>query len=336
MRIFVAAGALVILGTAVGQAQEESWKGKTIIIKAGSVPYFAQDADGPPMLLGNLRHLSYKVLDDKDGKVRVSQAGLEGWADKKDLLPMDKALGFFSGMIRDNPEVAHFYSRRAAIYRYLGDIDKALADQDDSIRLDPGEPAYWNNRGITHAGRRDYDKAIDDYNAALRLKPMYSLALRNRGMAWISKKDYDKAMLDFGEALQLDPRDPTAHSGRGSAFAGKKQYVAAVASFEDSLRIDPLNMAALNSWAWLLATCPDANIRNGPKAVELAKKAIDLAEGKAAGILDTLAAAQAEVGQFQEAVRLEEQALADKNFAQGNDAARRRLKLYQEKKAYRE
>ncbi len=59
--------------------------------------------------------------------------------------------------------------------------------------------------------------------------------------------------------------------------------------------------SALNALAWLLATCPESEIRNGPKAVAHALKACALDEWKSPELLDTLAAAYAEAGNFAEA-----------------------------------
>jgi tetratricopeptide (TPR) repeat protein len=327
---------LVLLFPTSAHSQEESWKGKAIILKEGVVPMFSQEPGGPQVFLDNLRHITYKALDDKDGKLLVTQAGVEGFIDKSKMLPMEQALDYFTAAIANNPRVAFYYSRRAAVYRWKGENDKALKDQDETIRLHPQEPAYLNNRGLSYAAQRDYDRAIQDYDDALRIRPDYGLALRNRGMAWNGKKDFDKALRDFNEAMQLDPRDAAALSGRGSALGGKKQYAAALASFERALHIDPHLSSANNSWAWLLATCPDAKFRNGRKAVELARKACEQTGWKSGSVIDTLAAAFAEAGQFEEAVRYQQQALEDKAFAAKNDGGRRRLKLYQEKKAYRE
>jgi tetratricopeptide (TPR) repeat protein len=327
---------LLLLLPSWTHAQPESWKGSTIILKDGIVPMFVEEAGGPRVFLGNLRHITYKALDDRDDKLSVSQGGIEAWVEKAKMLPIDQAESFFTAAIGDNPHMSYLYSRRAAVYSWRGEHEKAIKDQDETIRLNPQEAAYFNNRAISHAARREYDQAIKDYNEALRLKPEYGLALRNRGMCWTSKKDYDKALRDFTETLQLDPRDAAAHSGLGSALTGKKQYAAAIANFENALHIDARLTTALNSWAWLLATCPDANFRNGPKAVELARQACEQTDWKAAGIIDTLAAAHAEAGQFADAIRYQRQALENKSFAHNNDEARRRLQLYQENKAYQE
>jgi tetratricopeptide (TPR) repeat protein len=67
---------------------------------------------------------------------------------------------------------------------------------------------------------------------------------------------------------------------------------------------------ALNGLAWLLATCPDATVRDGRRAVALAQRAVELTKWQSSNALDTLAAAYAEVGEFASGVRAEKQAMA--------------------------
>jgi TPR repeat protein len=94
-------------------------------------------------------------------------------------------------------------------------------------------------------------------------------------------------------------------------------------------------LIALKQAAWLQATSPNPSVRNGTNAVECAQKVVAAAKVKDAGILDTLAAAYAEAGQFEKAISTEKQAISLASREGEQREYETRLKLYQEKKPYR-
>ncbi len=123
-----------------------------------------------------------------------------------------------------------------------------------------------------------------------------------------------------------------------AAIAGgaKKAYDKAIADFSEAIRFKPEDPIAYNNRAWLWATCPDARYRDGKRSVDSATKACEITEWKEALLLDTLAAAYAEAGDFDAAVKW--QLRANALDANAGDKAKGlgRLKLYEEKKPYRE
>jgi tetratricopeptide (TPR) repeat protein len=106
----------------------------------------------------------------------------------------------------------------------------------------------------------------------------------------------------------------------------------AIAHFQKALAIKPDYVEARNNMAWMLATCPQASLRNGIKAVGLAERANQLTGGKNPVIPATMAAAYAKAGRFPEAIETVQRALhlaeAQSNTALAG-ALQSRLKLYQ-------
>jgi tetratricopeptide (TPR) repeat protein len=101
----------------------------------------------------------------------------------------------------------------------------------------------------------------------------------------------------------------------------------AIVELQHVLRSDPNNTEALRDLAWVLATWPDARIRDGPKAVELAERANKLDQGRDPFISITLAAAYAEAGRFSDAINTAEAALQAANYS-GNATSAERIRAY--------
>ena len=104
------------------------------------------------------------------------------------------------------------------------------------------------------------------------------------------------------------------------------------------IRACPKDAALLNDTAWILATSPEASLRNGVEAVELAQRAVELSGGQEPAILDTLAAAYAEAGRFAEAVQTAQKAakLATQQNKQAlAESIKARIRLYEAETPFR-
>ena len=133
----------------------------------------------------------------------------------------------------------------------------------------------------------------------------------------------------------FDPERPIPYLDRGVAYGAKAEYDKAVADFNSALELDPDFSPAYNNLAWTLATCPQAALRNGQQAVQDATKACALSGWNNINQLDTLAAAYAEAGDFENAVNWETKVLATPNLAPEDAAiAKDRLALYQAHQPY--
>lgn len=191
-------------------------------------------------------------------------------------------------------------------------------------------------KGVEAMQARDYDLAITEFSEVIQLKPKYSLAYYNRGYAYAHSGDWDKALADYDQALQINPGFAEAHYGRGLAYRHKGLWDKAVADDNEVIRIKPDFAQAYINLASLLAVCPDASIRNGAKAVEYATKGCELTGWNAPATFSTLAAAYAEVGDFDNAVKWQTKYLESNPSTNDVEIGRARLALYQHKKPLHE
>jgi tetratricopeptide (TPR) repeat protein len=188
---------------------------------------------------------------------------------------------------------------------------------------------------ITASGEGQNNRAIAELNQAVELDSKNAQAYFYRGQAYGRMEDYDHAIADFSHALLLDPQDEQILFNCGYSYEGKGDFKDALATYTRAVTSHPKSALAYNDVAWLLATCPLAEFRDGQKAVQYATKACELSEWKDPVTLDTLASADAEVGEFDTAVKWESIALNTPGFGENDIAgAKLRLALYQNHQPY--
>jgi tetratricopeptide (TPR) repeat protein len=267
------------------------------------------------------------------------EAHLEQGVQALEAKDLEKALGWFDKAIRLAPDNAEAYLHRANAHSLKKDYDKALADFDEAVRLDPKNPNAFYGRGICHTYRKDNDKALQDFSQAIRLDGTNGEPYIQRGHVYCDMKNYEQALADFEQAIRLEPDKPDGYTARAVWYEKQKKFEKAIADYSKATQLDPKDPHAYNNLAWMYATCSEKKFRNGDKAVELALYVCKLTEWKEPEYFDTLAAAYAEIGKFDEAVKWQLKALASpESFSDEAEVpkARQRLQLYTSGKAYTE
>lgn len=168
--------------------------------------------------------------------------------------------------------------------------------------------AITPNSDVAHTGlggilfvRGQIDEAIENYESALRLRDGNAAAHFGLGRALAQKQNTDAAIAHFQKTLEIQPDYVGASNDLGVALASKGELKRAMEAWRQTLSFDPDNADANNNIAWVRATASDADLRDGKEALEFAQHAIRFG-GENPVVLRTLAAAQAESGQFEAAV----------------------------------
>lgn len=211
------------------------------------------------------------------------------------------------------------------------DFDEAVARFSEAIRLDPENALAFYYRGGILFARSEFDDAFTDFSEAIRLDPQAGRAYFARATIHSARKNFDSAIADLSEAIRLDPENGFFLNNRAFVHRQQHQYELAIADYEAAIRLMPEHDAPAAGLAWVLAVCPNADLRDGPRAVELATRACEATQEKDRMALETLAAAYAECQDFPAAIQWQERALA---LLHGDPAGiaegRRRLKLYED------
>lgn len=185
----------------------------------------------------------------------------------------------------------------------------------------------------------DLEGAVVDLKTALAYYPESYPVYHQLGLVLTKLGRFPEAVKYYRKALQLWPHWQERPYYFGLAFYHCGEFNEAIKSFREEIRRFPDHIEAINSLAWLLATVPQANLRDGPEALQLAERACEVTNYSNAIFLDTLAAAYAETGQFEEAIQTArkaiERALAKKQKLLAEEI-KKHLKMYQARQLYRE
>lgn len=237
----------------------------------------------------------------------------------------------------------------------LGQNEEAIKEAERAIELNPSGSDAHLDLAIC-VKRTDQERAIAEAWRAIELGPENSSAYQFLMNCLFESHRYGEAAELGREWLAVSPYDVAAHSALGSATAENGDLVSAAQHLGYVMMLRPqleqahaqlrqilLSLARepdglqrlreiaanapdsprmLDELAWLLATYPDSKSRDGAEAVRLAERACDLTERRIPALLDTLAAAYAETGDFPRAISVAEEALNRARGSGDNDAVK--------------
>lgn len=185
----------------------------------------------------------------------------------------------------------------------------------------------------------DVAGAKRNVDGVLQRDPTFWPALYVRAQIYSRVGKYDLALKDCNEALRHDRSVVEAALLRANLNARLGKYGEALKEFDYLVSLHPRNVTlarVLSDRAWFRATCPNASFRNGQQAVKDAKAACSIMIWKDEHMIDTLAVAYAEIGDFNSAVQYSSQALAVKGVSPDSTKLfQQHLALFQQRKPIR-
>jgi tetratricopeptide (TPR) repeat protein len=222
---------------------------------------------------------------------------------------MDEAMAHFQKAVEIDPDYAVAHDNLGNILLQKGRVDEAIAQFQKALEAKPDYAEVHYNLGIILLQRGQVDEAIAHYQRALEAKPDFVKAHYNLGNILLRKGQVEEAITHYQKALAIQPDYADAHFNLATALLCQGRVAEAVAQYRKTVEFKPDAVAARDNLAWVLATCPDASVRNGGAAIAQAEEANRLVGGNNPKILCTLAAAYAEAGRFPEAVATAQRAL---------------------------
>jgi tetratricopeptide (TPR) repeat protein len=216
---------------------------------------------------------------------------------------VDDAVAAARRAVNRRPDSADAQGVLGAALARSGILDEALEHLEKAAQLNPKLARVHFNLANTLVARGQITDAISNYETELQLYPNFPEGHNNLANALLRTGKIDQALEHVQTALQLNPNYPEAHNNLAIALSQKGQMREAVAEWNKALAIDPNNLEAECNLGWVLSTFPDSSIRDGARAIDLTQRALQLSGGRNARIWRLAAAAYAEAGQFEDAIK---------------------------------
>ena len=243
--------------------------------------------------------------------------------------------------IKFSPDYARPYNNLGALLFLQNDFAPAKAYLETAIVLDKDYATAHYNLGILFNQQRQLAKAARAFEQAIRAQPKYVEAHYRLGNLLRRQGKLDEAVAKYERVLKINPHHAQAYNNLGMAAIERGEYHQAVGYFHQSLEIQPDRSHVARNLTWLLAACRDATVRSAEEAVRWGERNVEMTERKDPTILDSLAAAYAEAGRWDEAMTTAREAIAVASSSGNSGQAMlisrisSRVQLYEKRQPYR-
>lgn len=278
-----------------------------------------------------------------------------------------EALEHFQEAVRIEPTYVEAISNTGNVRLMLGQPDDAVASYLSALAIAPENAEVHYNCGTALKQQKRWDEAIEHFEQALRIRPQFAAAHINFGLSLRALGRTQAAIEHYQKAAQIDPSLAMAYYNHGLALGSLGRNTEAIEQFEQALRIEPEDFnanykvaialqavgrraealkrfeIAVNlkpehggvhyGLAWIMATAPEEELRDGKRAIKHARRAVELIKDNPF-MFDALAAAHAEATEFTEAVKWSQQAVQLAS-EQNKTAFESRLARYKQQRPYR-
>jgi len=249
---------------------------------------------------------------------------------------LEEAMEEFERAVQANPDYLEGHVNAAVVLLDKGLTEEALTRLNRVLTRNPNRWDAHGNVGIALARQGKLEEAVAHFKKALEYNPNYAKGHANLALALLEQALPSQALEHLRQAVQLEPKDPRnrfhlaslllaggmpeeaaghlekaveldprsgdARRMLAQALAAQGKFASAVAQLQAAVTANPNHLRAVNDLAWLLAVCPQAEVRDGARSLELANRACAVTARRDPVLLGTLAAAHAERGNYPEAV----------------------------------
>ncbi len=224
---------------------------------------------------------------------------------------------------------------RARLNLAVDEVQLAKGDVQRLLQLNPGLPQAIYMRALIAAGEGNFGAAIQDMEQLVKLDEGNVEWQLQLGAFYAADERPRRAIEIYTTVIDNDQKNWMARRARADALLSIGKQAEAIKDYEIALQQQPEHDGILNNLAWVLATSPKDELRDGKRSIELGTKACEVTEYKRPHILSTLAAGYAESGDFETAIKWSSKAV-EMGEGEIKEQLQKELDSYKQGKPWRE
>jgi tetratricopeptide (TPR) repeat protein len=250
----------------------------------------------------------------------------------------EAAIHILEEVVEADPEFHRAFAAIGAAYYRMERYPEAIVALEKAIEAGSRTPFTRTNLAYAHLHGGSPDRALAVFEETREIAPTFPPVYLGLGLTYRRTGQIEEAVAAYEKVVELVPHHDLAHFTLHRLYRSLGDDRRAVEHLTRAVELVPGNLTRSTELAWVLATSHADDVRDGKRAVALARKAVEQTEGKRPEPLDALAAALAETGRFEEAAEVAQRALrlAREIESDRTTQIETRRKLYLERKPYRE
>jgi tetratricopeptide (TPR) repeat protein len=191
---------------------------------------------------------------------------------------------------------------------YMGDRRAAREQFQEAVRLSPGFAQAHHALGVIHEEAGEYPQAIESFTAAVKYEPVYVDA--RLGLANVLRRTgrLEPSLTEYERILKIDPGAVRARFGYAAALIRLNRYRDASDRLAEAMAAYPNEPSFARAAARLFAAAPDDGVRDGRRALAIGQALLSR-QPRTIELVETMAMAAAEAGQYGDAVQWQREAL---------------------------
>jgi tetratricopeptide (TPR) repeat protein len=218
-------------------------------------------------------------------------------------------IGMWRDVIKKRPQNARAHNNVGTRLMEREIDEDALWQFLEAIRYKPDYADAHTSAGWLLCKKGNMEEGKRHLSEALRIMPLHEAANFYAGKLYLLEGNTKAAIESFSNTLKANPTNELAYLNMGKAWEKEGNIAEAIKTYRNLLDMKPRNAAVIGQLAFVLATSKDQMLRNPTEAQQLAENAVSITREQQPLPLEALAAANAELKRFPEAIEAAQKAI---------------------------